>query len=512
MFSGGSPAVFGRGSWAGNLESFSFDNGEDVNAADPLWYSMAPHWETISAVMQGTTYLRTHADTYLPIQPLEQDSSWRGRVSRSTLSPYFAKVLRTVVGLVLRKPIYLEGGDEAYFEEWRADVCRDGSTDLDQFAQELLVSAVSMGHASVMVDFPDTSNVRTLADEQGASLKPYFVKLDAPSCIGWAQDPRENRGKLQQLRIRESYRKRIGSYGVEYKNRVRVLEPGKFEVWEAKGERGDAGWELVESGRLSVSEIPVATVYGEKHGVLYSKPPMLALAHQALDHFRKSSDLTQSLHIASQAILVGAGLEDLGHDNQNNPIGLSANNMILTPPKGDAEIYYVSPNVTSFDSQQQELERIVHEMKNLSLAMLGDQNTTNASGTAKAMDRIDSNSVLAIISKSLQQCLQEAVNIAAEYAGVQPPEVVIPRDFDLEIMEPTAVTAIQGLFSNGILDKATTLELLRHGEVIPDDIDLEEVVEATEAEELDSMQKQVDQTAAMAEIGDGTPAKRPEGE
>ena len=51
---------------------------------------------------------------------------------------------------ILRKPIYLEGGDEAYWEEWRQDVCRDGSTDLDQFANDLLLHALAYGHSNIL--------------------------------------------------------------------------------------------------------------------------------------------------------------------------------------------------------------------------------------------------------------------------------------------------------------------------------------------------------------------------
>lgn len=494
--------------WAGNtqFDSSYTDQGDDPNVPDPLWFAMAPNWEIIQACTEGTPYLRLNAERYLPQQPLELHESWQGRVSRSTFSNYFSKVIRTAVGLILRKPIYLEGGDETYWDEWRQDVCRDGSTDLDAFAQDLLFSALSFGHSSVLIDYPDTSNVRTLAEEQGANLKPYLVKIDTPNLIGWQQDPRANAGKLQQLRIREAFRRPKGRFGVEYINRVRVLEPGKFEVWEESAPSSNTGWQIVESGTMSVADIPVSTVYGgDKRGVLFSHPPALALAYQNIRHYQAASDLSQSLHVAAQPILVGAGMDDLNNTNDStNPIGLSVNNMVLTGPKSDSEIYYVSPNVTSFDSQQTELQRLVDEMRALSIAMLTEQNTTNASGTAKALDRIDSNSVLATVSKSLQQCLQDAVNIAGEYAGVEPPEVTIPRDFDVQIMEPTAVTAINTLYNSGIVDQQTALEMLQHGEFLPEDVEIEEVMSQAENDELKDIEMQVERTSALSEVGEGT--------
>ena len=498
--------------WAsGHVETFGAEDADQINSADPLWFQMAPHWATIRAVMEGTEYLKRNAETYLPQQPMELAESWQGRVSRSVFSPYFQKILRVAVGLILRKPIFLEGGDEAYWEEWREDVCRDGSTDLDQFAWNLMTNALAFGHSSILVDYPDTSNVKTLADETEAALKPYLVELPCTQVIGWRHDPRENMGKLQQLRVREAARVPKGRFGVEYKSRVRVLEPGSYEVWEAADDQGAADWKIIESGSMSVKDIPVCTVYGQKEAVMYSKPPLLPLAALNISHYQKASDLTQSLHIAAQPILVMKGMDDLQNDNTTQgAVGLSVNNAILSPP--DSEVYYVQPQAGAFDAQRADMDRLVEEMRNLGIAMLSEQNTTNASGVSKALDRIDSNSVLQTISKSLQQCLQDAVNIAAEYAGVEPCDVTIPRDFDVDPITGQDATAINTLFTSGLIDHETSLEMLQHGEFLPDDVDISEVLSKSENDELHDIDMQVQRTEAMAEINEGTPAENEAGQ
>ena len=101
-------------------------------------------------------------------------------------------------------------------------------------------------------------------------------------------------GKLQQVRIRESTRQNKGRFGIEYKMRVRVLEPGTYEVWEAADNTANAGFTEIESGTMSVSNIPLCTVYGQKLGVLFSRPPLLPIAALNLSHYQKASDLTQA--------------------------------------------------------------------------------------------------------------------------------------------------------------------------------------------------------------------------
>ena len=117
------------------------------------------------------------------------------------------------------------------------------------------------------------------------------------------------------------------------------------------------------------------------------------------------------------------------------------------------------------------------------------------------MDRIDSNSVLAVVSKSLQQCLQDAIDIAAEYAGREPCEVVI------------LVTSVLIRGRHGLLRWSTcsilawliraALEILRHGG-LGDDVEIDEILSNSENEELADLEMQVKRTEAMAEIGDRT--------
>ena len=78
--------------WAGNVQTTGGSEEDQVNAADPLWFAMAPHWNTIRACVEGNEYLRQHADVYLPQQPMELPEAWQGRVSRS-VQPISAKDL-----------------------------------------------------------------------------------------------------------------------------------------------------------------------------------------------------------------------------------------------------------------------------------------------------------------------------------------------------------------------------------------------------------------------------------
>lgn len=479
--------------WMGSQQLTSgVRDSDDPSIPDPPYWAMQPRWEVVRACLEGTAYLRRNAARYLPQQPMELDDSYQGRVDRSVFSPFFQRVARTAVGLILRKPIYLDGGDETFWEEWSTDVDRQG-TSLNEFARNQLMNSVCYGHSSWLVDFPDTKDIRTLKDQTDAKLQPYFVPTDIWNIIGWRQDPRENAGRLQQVRIREVAAKVKGKFGQEYKNRVRVLERGKWELYEAKGELGSTDWEIIGSGRTSVSEIPLVTTYSNKLGPLFSDPLLEEIAQLNLTYYQRHADLIQALHIAAQPIMVLKGWDD-----QSDPIGLSVNNALALPPEGDAK--YVEPASSAFDAQRAELDLIEEQISSLGIAVLSKQKSQAESGLSKALDRADSNAMLSVISKDLEKALQQAVDIAAEYAGTEPPTVVIDRDFVSEPLDGQGITAINTIYSSGLIDHETALTLLKRGEILQDDADIETILAGTEADELHSLDMQVKSVEAMQEV------------
>jgi hypothetical protein len=150
-----------------------------------------------------------------------------------------------------------------------------------------------------------------------------------------------------------------------------------------------------------------------------------------------------------------------------------------------------------------ELKELEEQIGTLGLTMLARPKTYQESGTAKALDRADSNSMLAQISVNAEMALQDAINWAAEYAGVEAPKVSIIRDFNAEQLEPAAIAQLTSMFNAGILDKETVLKLMQRGEILDDGMDLDEIMSNTENEELDDLEKEVDRMEQLSKIGEG---------
>ena len=91
---------------------------------------------------------------------------------------------------------------------------------------------------------------------------------------------------------------------------------------------------------------------------------------------------------------------------------------------------------------------------------------------AKRLDRVDSDSIMAIISENLACAVQELLEMAAEYAGKEAPKVSIPKDYENRLLDGNQITAMLQLQMQGQISQDCLLRILQEGEVIPPYVDI----------------------------------------
>jgi hypothetical protein len=438
---------------------------------------MTQSWEIMKAVSSGTEYLRDHCQSYLPLEPREDYQAYQSRVNRAVFSPYTQRLIRAATGLILRKPITLIG-DPYWTDIFAKDVdgCR---SDLDEYARRLIMCSLTYGQSHVLVDFPAPTGALSLAEEREQNRRPYWIEIDPLNIYGWRLDREVNYGKLIQVRIGEKAVVPSGEFGESVFNQVRVIEPGKYRVYRDKEQNKDMYWEnnsyagefdapadkkeydMVESGEFSLGEVPLVTVYSGKTDTMTSKPPLLDIAYLNIAHFQRQADLIHSLHVASQPMLV---LE--GWDDQTKDMSISVNYAMATQPGN--KVYYVEPASSAFEAQAAEIQELQLQMATLGISTLSQQKFVAESADARRLDRVDTNSMLSMVSLELEQKLQKIFNLSAQYVGLEPPEVKISRDFDIEKLIGQDVTALTSLFDQNVIDREEFRQILVQGEVLPD--------------------------------------------
>ncbi len=438
---------------------------------------MVKGWEIMKAVTNGTEYLRDNSEAFLPLEPREDYEAYLSRVNRAVFSPYTQRLIRAATGLIMRKPITLIG-DSYWTDIFAKDVDGCGS-DLDEYARRVLICSLTYGQSHILVDYPAPTGALTLAEERAQNRRPYWIEIDPTNIYGWRLDREVNYGSLIQVRIAEKAVVPSGEFGEQVFDQVRVIEPGKYRVYRKvspkkdlinlednsysgnfDGPENEKNYELVDSGIFSLGEVPLVSVYSSKTDTLASKPPLLDIAYLNLAHFQRQADLIHSLHVASQPMLV---LE--GWDDQTKDMAISVNYAMATQPGN--KVYYVEPASSAFEAQTNEIQELQLQMATLGISTLSQQKFVAESADARRLDRVDTNSMLSMVSLELEQKLQKVFNLSASYLGIEPPEVKISRDFDIERLIGQDITALTSLFDQKVIDREEFRDILVQGEVLP---------------------------------------------
>jgi hypothetical protein len=462
-------------------------NEQEKAGSDPSWLSgpylqMAEWWQPIKVCAGGTQAFRENAPTLLPIEPKEDDAAWRRRVSHAVLSPFLTRIADQAAGLICRKPITLqpreEGGEvDEYWTTFIEDI--DGyGTSLDAFSRRVVLNSLLYGHSAVLVDFPSTEAAPNLAVERQLGLRPYFLEVTASQILGWRKDGDTPLAQVNQIRINEYVTEPLGAFGDQVIRQIRVLEQGKWSTWR----KGDKGWAMYQEGTTSLPVIPLAVTYSNKLGELMSKPPLLPVANLNILHSQRQADQQFALHVAAMPILVLKGWDD-----SDSTIALSANSALVMGPDGDAK--YVEPASQSFEAQQNFITELEQQMRSLGISTLFAQTFVGETSEAKAMDRSDSDSMLSVVAQDLENCLQNAIDMAGTYVGMETPLVSVARDFDLQKLDGPQVAQYLSMWSQNAISHQTLLEMLQRGEVLPD-IDIDAEIEMINSAALDGLDQQ----------------------
>jgi hypothetical protein len=154
-----------------------------------------------------------------------------------------------------------------------------------------------------------------------------------------------------------------------------------------------------------------------------------------------------------------------GWDDQTKDTAISVNYAMATQPGN--KIYYVEPAASAFEAQSAEIQELQSQMATLGISTLSQQKFVAESADARRLDRVDTNSMLSMVSLDLEQKIQKAFNLSANYLGIEPPEIKISRDFDIDRLIGQDITALTSLFDQQVIDREEFRDILVQGEVLP---------------------------------------------
>ena len=431
-----------------------------VNDPNAAWRNQEPHWVLIEDLIGGTYEMRRRHRRYLPQEPREQDESYDNRLARSVLAPYYVRLERMLAGMLTRKPVRLNDVSDPVREQL-FDVDLLGN-DLNVWCYEAARKMVRYGHVGVLVDAPT-------AGENG---RPYWVSYTPRDILGWRTELKDGAQQLSQLRLLERVIVPDGEYGEEEIEQVRVLTPGGFEIHRRDNNTGD--FRVFDSGTTTLDRIPFSVAYANRINFMESRPPMEDIAELNLKAYQIQSDLDNQLHISAVPMLAFFGFPSAAEEVSAGP-----GEAIAFPSEGRAE--YIEPSGNSFEAQFKRLEQIAYQINELGLSAVLGQKLSAETAEAKRIDRSQGDSTMMVIAQNMQDLIDNCLVYHAQYLNI--PEAgssYVNRDFLGSRLEPQEIQALLQLYTAGTITQKTLLDQLSEGEILGDDFDVEEELEATQ--------------------------------
>ena len=446
-----------------------------VNDPNTAWYAQEPHWVLIEDLVSGTYGMRRKHRRYLPQEPRELDESYDNRLARSVCPPFYQRLERMLAGMLTRKPVRLNDVTDTIREQL-FDVDLQGN-DLNTWTYETARKMIRYGHVGILVDAPSNGG------------RPYWVSYTPRDILGFRAETVDGATRLSQLRLRETIIKPSdeSEYGEEQVEQIRVLKPGEYQIHQ-RDKKGD--FRVVDEGTTSLQEIPFAVAYSNRFNTMESRPPLEDIAELNLKAYQVQSDLDNQLHISAVPMLAFYGFPSSAEEVSAGP-----GEALAFPAEGRAE--YIEPDGKSYDAQFKRLDQIASQINELGLSAVLGQKLSAETAEAKRIDRSQGDSTMMVIAQNMQDAIDNCLQFHAQFLGEsQAGSAMINRDFLGTRLEPQEIQALLQLYTAGTITQETLLTQLAEGEILGDDFDVEEELEATQNGGLIEMQQSEPQPGA----------------
>ena len=451
----------------------------EINDPNSQWFAQEPHWQLIEDLLGGSYEIRSKHRRYLPQEPRELDESYDNRLARSSCPPYYQRLERMLAGMLTRKPVRLNDVADV-IREHLFDVDLQGN-DLNVWTYESARKMIRYGHVGVLVDAPAA----------GTNGRPYWVTYSPREILGWRTDLINGQQKFTQIRLLEKVFEPDGLYGEKQVDQVRLLTPGNFEIHRKDK---DGNFKLWEEGTTSLDEIPFSVAYSNRLNVMESRPPMEDIAELNLKTYQIQSDLDNQLHISAVPMLAFFGFPQAAEEVSAGP-----GEAIAFPAEGRAE--YIESKGTSYKAQFDRLQQLEAQINELGLAAVLGQKLSAETAEAKKIDRSQGDSTMQVVAQQMQDMIDNSLQYHARYLGSnEAGSSFVNRDFLASRLDPTEIQSLLALYTAGTITQETLLKQLHEGEVLGDEFEIEEEIEATQAGGLIEMESpEIPERANMPE-------------
>lgn len=451
--------------------------------------SMQKAWGLIDTVLAGTQAMRDAGRDYLPQHPYETNEAYNDRLEVAVLDNYTLRTLETMVGKAFREPPVPADDVPDDILTLLEDVDAEG-TALGPFARAWFRAGIRHGLCHALIDFtavqpPEPGAKRTLADDNRDGVRPFWRRLEAPDVLGVQGKMVGGKLQLTMLRYRDDELVEDGDFGERLVERVKVLRPGSWELWEKKkGVRGAKDkWEMVGDGPYGLSFIPLVSFYTAKRGLAEASQPLESLAHVNVEHWQSKADQRNILTVSRFPMLAVSGVQSTDNQAGGGEIVIGPRKL-LTTSDPQSKVYYVEHTGAAVEAGAKDLTRLEEQMASYGAEFLTKQTGTETA-TGRALDGAEAISPLQAWGLDFKDCLELALDYTGQWlkkAEGESGSINFNVEQDVNLTAPEELQWLTAARAKGDISREASLEEGKRRRILPEDFDIEGDAERIAAE------------------------------
>lgn len=411
-----------------------------IDRRHPEYTEYLHHWNFLEDTYEGgREWFKSNVFRYIK----EGDKEYNDRLTRAYRFNHTREVVDLVQKYIFKSPVARNTTDapEEIVAFWE-NVTLSG-LDITQFMRLTCNLSSIFGRIWVFVDTNKTEEIRSLADERQAQVRPYayFVTPQNVLDVGYSET-----GELQWVFVRETVRDDkdpVRSSG-EMKERFRLWTKDEWALYEVQETGRSKKKTIVEIGRGPVEigmvpGFPVDNIIGEDR---YCAPALIAdIAYldRAVANYLSNLDAIIQDQTFSQLAMPAQNLMP-GEDKYEKLLEMGTKRVFLYDGEGSQPPFYLSPDVKQAQIIVTVINKIINEIYH-TVGMAGERTKQdnavgidNSSGVAKAYDFERLNSLLTTKAGSLENAENKLVQLICAFNKIAVPEdelVKYPQTFDV---------------------------------------------------------------------------------
>lgn len=274
---------------------------------------------------------------------------------------------------------------------------------------------------------------------------------------------------------------KTGDFTVEYRPRIRVIEPTQWRLYENQGQSSSNDWVPIQEGPISLGKIALSTVYLNGTGFMTGTPPLDDLAYLNLAHWQSMSDQRNNLRFARAGTVYMLGLSE----EEMEKTFVWGVNRVVKSTNANAKVGVAEHSGASTNAGDNELRHLEEMMQALGMEPLVMRTWGNETAMARAIEEGKGQCDLQSWVKAVEAAIRKAYEFAAEWVGARLVEdfhVDVFDDFGMTLRSTQDLTHLLGARQSGNLSQETYLREIRMRGVLSETVDIQEEMERIKRE------------------------------